>query len=74
MSTTLAVTIVGSAALIALALLVGVADRRGQHCAWDRIARHRGELAVGERELRAAAEAGLCSRCRRPRGADQFEP
>ena len=74
MSTTLAVTVLGSVALVAIALLVGLIERHGQHRAWTRIARRRRELAAWERELRTTTEAGLCSRCRRPRRPDQFEP
>ena len=74
MSAALAVIVLGSVALVALALLAGLADRHGQHRAWDRIARRRGELTEWERQLQAAAEAGLCPRCRRPRRPDQFGP
>jgi hypothetical protein len=73
MSAALAVIVLGSGALVALALLVGLLDRHGQLSAWERIARHRSELAAWERDLRAAAEAGLCSSCRHPREQDQPE-
>jgi hypothetical protein len=73
MSATLAVIALGSAAIVAIGLLVGLLDRHGQLSAWERIARHRSELAAWERDLRTAAEAGLCSSCRRPREQDQPE-
>jgi len=72
MSAALAVIVVGSAALVAVALLIGLTDRSAQNSAWDRIAHHRSKLAEWERELRATTEAGLCPVCRRRRDPDQF--
>ena len=73
MPVTTAIIVLGLAALVAVAVLVGLTENRGQRAAWARIAVRRRELSAWERHLRAAAEAGLCPRCRRPLDPDQSD-
>lgn len=58
------VAALGLLVLIALAVVIGLAQGRAEELARRRIARHRRELWEWERELIAAAESRGCASCK----------